>query len=110
MIKGFSDISWSHFFIRADNGITRGHNWKLKKKSIDLIYASTSSSVKDLSVVRWNSLIPDKVDAPAEDELIQEPPGRTSTKEDGLLWTIWSSSNGCTKQKLYTRYKHAVEK
>jgi len=33
MIKGFSAVSWSQFFTRSDASITRGHNWKLRKKA-----------------------------------------------------------------------------
>jgi len=32
LIKGCTDVSWTRFFTRIDNRITRGHNWKLMEK------------------------------------------------------------------------------
>jgi len=32
MIKGFSRVSWSQFFVRIENSTTRGHSWKLRKR------------------------------------------------------------------------------
>ena len=63
MIKGFTAVSWTHFFTRMKSGITRGHNWKLMKKGVrsDLRLHSFSHR----SVNRWNNLTQDEVDAPS---------------------------------------------
>ena len=61
MIKGFSAVSWTHFFTRNESTVTRGHNWKLMKKRArsDLRLHSFSHR----SVNRWNSLTQEEVDA-----------------------------------------------
>ena len=54
LIKGFTAVSWTHFFTRIGNGTTRGHNWKLMKKHncFDLRHHFFSQR----AVNRWNSL------------------------------------------------------
>ena len=62
MVKGFSAVSWTHFFTRSDTSITRGHNWKLQKthNQSDIRFHLSSQR----SINRWNSLPQEAVDAP----------------------------------------------
>jgi len=62
MIKGFSAVSWFHFFTRVENSITRGHNWKLAKTRS--CHDSRLFFFSQRAVNRWNSLMQDEVDAP----------------------------------------------
>ena len=61
MIKGFSSTPWSQFFKKAENTSTRGHTWKLAKKSsrCDIRLHFFSQRV----INRWNSLSQEDVDA-----------------------------------------------
>ena len=46
MIKGFSAVSWSHFFTKIKSGVTRGHNSQLEideERTFGVIGASTVS-------------------------------------------------------------------
>jgi len=49
-VKGFSAVSWSHFFTQSDTGITRGHNWKLKRHIISQISVFISFSQRSISI------------------------------------------------------------
>jgi len=63
MIKGFSAVSWTHFFTRIESGVTRGHNWKLMKKRVRSDLRLHCFSHQSLN--RWNSLTQEEVDAPS---------------------------------------------
>ena len=89
MIRGFSAVSWTHFFTRNDSGVTRGHNWKLMKKGVrsDLRLHCFSHR----SVNRWNSLT--QGGGCFICEFVQKLPGEASSQEDGLLYGLnWSPS------------------
>jgi len=61
-IKGFSGVSWSKFFFRADSSTTRDHNWKQKKTNIR--HDSRLHFFSQRSVNRWN-ILSQAVDAPS---------------------------------------------
>ena len=83
MIKGFSAVSWSHFFTRGESGITMGHNWKLMKKGVrsDLQLHSFSHR----SVNRWNNLTQEEVDSPSVNSFKNHLEKRRSRKMDFFL-------------------------
>ena len=63
MVKGFSATDWTAFFMPVTDSVTRGHNWKLKKKH-------SHSNVRHYffsqrSINRWNSLSQEDIDAPS---------------------------------------------
>ena len=87
LIKGLRAVSWSHFFIRVENGITRGHNWKIMKKnsSCNLRYHFFSQR----SVNRWNDLTQEEVNAPSINSFKNHLEKRRRWTS---LWTNRSSS------------------
>ena len=60
MVKGFSAVSWTQFFRRAQ-GATKGHNWKLYKEYNHGDIRQHSFSQR--SINRWNRLSQDEVNA-----------------------------------------------
>jgi len=79
MIKGFSAVSWFHFFTRVENSITRGHNWKSAK----------TRSCHDCRLFsfsqRWNSLMQDEVDAPTINSFKNYSEKRRNRQMDFLM-------------------------
>ena len=65
MIKGFSAVTWSQFFDRIENSVTRGHNWKLRKNHSRCDVRFFCFSQRCLN--RWNSLSQEAVDAQTVD-------------------------------------------
>ena len=55
MVKGITATPWSVFFHRAENKITRGHNWKLVKNHC---HCNTRLQFFSQRVInRWSSLL-----------------------------------------------------
>jgi len=63
IIKGFSAVSWTHFFTRIESEVTMGHNWKLMKKGVRSDLRLHCFSHRSLN--RWNCLTQVEVDAPS---------------------------------------------
>ena len=93
MIKGFSGVAWSQFFVQIENSTTHGHSWKLHKWHNQLNIRRHFSQHR---INQWNSLTQDAVDAPSVYSFKKQFAKRILWQKDFFMYWRSSKSYGCT--------------
>ena len=94
MVKGFSAVSWTHFFTRSHTNITHGHSWKLQKnhsQSDTRLYFFSQRCIN-----RWNNLSQEAVEAPSINSFKNHLDKIRRGKMDFFMDWRSSKSYGCT--------------